>query len=185
MGGKNLKGFPFCVLVGKGCMVNCGYTTVINEWDPSPFPWTCLVCSRHFCNSRECCELHTYTVVLCHKTSRPPRRGLESWGSFVSGPTWGQRPAIAFCFPIEYITYFKLCVFITHSLSWPYLQMGWVKFSAFSQNLHGLSLKRSPCLAGRYFLLQTVSPPSTTIWVCFHTGASCSTAVYRWSEWSR
>lgn len=72
------------------------------------------------------------------------------------GPTRGQRPEIAFCFPIEYITYFKLCMFITHSLGWPYLRMGWVKFSAFSQNLHGLSLKRSPCLAGRYFLLQTV-----------------------------
>lgn len=59
----------------------------------------------------------------------------ESWGLFVASPTWVQHLEIAFCFQIEYITYFKLYMFITRSLGLPYLQMVWIKFSVFPQHL--------------------------------------------------
>lgn len=59
----------------------------------------------------------------------------ESWGLFVASPTWVQHLEIAFCFQIEYITYFKLYMFITRSLGLPYLQMVWIKFYVFPQHL--------------------------------------------------
>lgn len=81
-------------------------------------------------------------------------KNLEGWGSFVASPTWVQHLEIAFCFQIEYITYFKLYMFITHSLGLPYLQMVWINFSLFPQHLHRVTVVKSqPFLNMKMFLL--------------------------------
>lgn len=78
---------------------------------------------------------------------------LRGWGSFVTSPTWLQDLEMAFYFHIEYITYFRLYIFITHSLSLPYLQMIWINFSVFLQHLHRVVIVKSQPLFNRKLFL--------------------------------
>lgn len=138
---KNLRGFPVRAWVGKCWMVSCGYTCFSTLMDPLPFlrsifmgasflqqPWVLWVAD----------VADIYAYIISWDTETPEGKNREGWGSFATSPMCTQHPEIAFCFSIEYITYFKLYMFITHSLGWPYLQMVWINFSSFSRNLRGL-----------------------------------------------
>lgn len=129
--------FPLCLLPGKLYVVNYINTCFHKLMALFPvFSWTCLW-RHHFCRSLEYCDLQSYTRTLFQKMLKPLReKNLEGWGSFVASPTWVRHLEIAFCFQIEYIAYFKLYMFITHSLGLPYLQMVWINFSLFPQHLH-------------------------------------------------
>ena len=98
--------------------------------------------------------IHSYILVHFFRTHWNPLRGLR----FICGnPTWVQHPEIAFCFQIEYITYFKLYMFITHSLGWPYLQMVWINFSVFPPHLYRVVVVKSqPSFNVKMFLRHTM-----------------------------
>lgn len=84
-----------------------------------------------------------------------------------ASPTRVRHLEMAFCFQIEYITYFKLYMFITQSLGLPYLQMVWINFSVFLQHLHRVVIvKRQPLFNMKMFLLYKMW--ITQIQQCWH-----------------
>lgn len=151
--GKKSQRFPFCLLVGKCHSVNCRYTCFHKLAESLPFLLNILMEASFLQQPRVLWVANIGFYIISWAIETPEGKNLEGWGSFATSSMWMQHPEIAFCFPIEYITYFKLYMFITQSLGWPYLQMVWINFSAFSQNLPGLELENQPLFNMKVFLL--------------------------------